>query len=126
MPVRADRTKTHRRLDDSDKALGRELAARRNAVRLTQQRVATRLGVSVRQYAKYERGQSRLSANRYEEILAIFREHSRGSGFEESQMPYEPARPDKETLLQHLGGFESDLKSCLERLRVYRDLVERM
>jgi transcriptional regulator with XRE-family HTH domain len=49
---------------DIDRAVGARLAARRQALGLTRNRIAAAAGVSVQQLAKYEAGANRLSASR--------------------------------------------------------------
>jgi transcriptional regulator with XRE-family HTH domain len=105
--------KNPRKPDESDKAKGRELARRRKAADMTQKHVATRLGISEKQYGKYERGQTRLSATRYDTILQILREHA--GGFAESQDAYTAPLWDRDALLLTLlNRMRDELGSCIE------------
>jgi len=116
---------TPRKPDNSDKAKGQELARLRKIVGMTQKQVAQSLGVSEKQYGKYERGESRLSAGRYETALKILREAGLG-GFEETQSPYHSLpKPARDVLLQHLIEFESALKLTLDRLRLCFEILGR-
>ena len=53
-----------RSINPIDVHLGRRLRQARSAIGLTQQQFADRLGVSVQQLQKYERGSNRISASR--------------------------------------------------------------
>ncbi|MDQ2634807.1 MAG: helix-turn-helix domain-containing protein [Pseudomonadota bacterium] len=117
---------TFRKPDDSDRAKGRELARLRKAVGQTQKQVALRVGVSEKQYGKYERGHTRLSAGRYDTIVKMLQKHAGHGGFEEGQLAYAPPASEKEALLRYLGAFESDLKSCQDRLRLCFEIVGRL
>jgi transcriptional regulator with XRE-family HTH domain len=117
--------KNSRKPDESDRAKGQELAQLRKAVGLSQEKVAIRLGISAKQFSKYELGQNRIPAGRYEAALKILREYAGLSGFEEGQSPYAPPKPEKEALLRCLGAFESDLKSCQDRLKLCFEIVGR-
>ena len=99
---------TSRKPDESDKAKGRELARLRKAAGMSQEQLATRLGISAKQLGKYERGQNRVPIGRYEAALNILRERV-GGGFSESQASYDgPAKDDLRLSLHRL------LKQCLE------------
>jgi transcriptional regulator with XRE-family HTH domain len=110
-----------RRIADShDRAKGRELARLRKASGLSQERVATRLGISPKQFGKYERGQSRIPAGRYEAAMAILREYTgMVGGFSEGQAPYAFPAAAKDTLLRTLRELQAGLKLCI-------DVVERL
>ena len=89
--------KTSRKPDESDRAKGRELARLRKAVGMSQEQLAIRLGISAKQIGKYERGQNRVPAGRYEAASTILREQEAGgSGFAESQAPYGGAEQTRE------------------------------
>lgn len=79
-----------RKAGAKDRVLGRQLAEQRTGLRLTQALVAEAIGVSTQQYGKYERGETRVPAPRYNDIV-IYLESTRGrsSGFgEERQSPF--------------------------------------
>jgi transcriptional regulator with XRE-family HTH domain len=101
-----------RKPDESDRAKGRELARRRKAVGLTQKQVALRLGVSEKQYGKYERGETRLTAGRYDTILRILQEHV--GGFAESQAVYDAPKRERDALLLSLHRMHDELRLCIE------------
>lgn len=103
---------TSRKPDESDKAKGRELARRRKAVGLNQRQVALLIGVSEKQYGKYERGETRLSAGKYDKILQILQGH--GGGFAESQASYSVPSHSKDALLLSLHRMRDELGSCIE------------
>lgn len=103
--------KNFRKLDDSDRAKGRELARRRKAVGLTQKQVALRLGVSEKQYGKYERSETRLTAVDYDTILRILQEHA--GGFAESQAAYDAPKRERDALLLSLHRMH-ELRLCIE------------
>ncbi len=120
-----------RRPDNSDRVRGRELARLRKAVDLTQKQVALLLHISEKQYGKYERGQTRLSATRYEMVLRVLREDAGVGGFEESQSSYDAApKPEKDALLRSIGQLEDDLDSLhlrmRDQLKLYREIVGRL
>lgn len=104
--------KSSRKPNDSDRAKGRELARRRKAVGLTQKQIALRLGVSEKQYGKYERGETRLTASRYDTILRILQEHA--GGFAESQTAYDAPKRERNALLLSLHRMHDELKLCIE------------
>lgn len=104
--------KTSRKPDESDKAKGAELARRRKAVGLTQKQVALLMDVSEKQYGKYERGMTRLSAGRYDTILRVLRE--RRGGFAETQAGYDAPMRDRDALLLSLHRMRDELRSCIE------------
>lgn len=94
--------KTYRKPDEQDKAKGRELARLRKAAGLSQEQLAARLGISTKQLGKYERGQSRMTAVRYDEAMRVIRQHAgTKDGFAEEQAPY-GEMPDKGMLLRML------------------------
>lgn len=105
---------TSRKPDDHDRAKGRELARLRKASGLSQERLATLLGISPKQLGKYERGQNRIPAGRYEAATAILRENgSMVGGFSEGQAPYAvPAA--KDTLLRALREIQERVTVCIE------------
>lgn len=111
---------TSRKPDDHDRAKGRELARLRKASGLSQEQLATRLGISLKQFGKYERGQSRIPAGRYEAAMAILREYGHGAGgFSEDQTPYTVPVAAKDMLLRTLRELQDRLKLCI-------DAVERL
>ena len=72
------------------------------------------LRISLKQYGKYERGQTRISATRYEEAITILRGHAGvAGGFSEEQHAYIPASA-RDSLLRILRGHLDDLKLCIE------------
>ena len=86
---------------------------------MSQEQLALRLGISLKQLGKYERGQSRIPAGRYEEAIVILRGHAGvAGGFSEEQHPYFPAST-KDTLLRTLRGLLDGVKLCI-------DVVERL
>ncbi|NGO51051.1 helix-turn-helix domain-containing protein [Allomesorhizobium camelthorni] len=108
---------TSRKPDDHDRAKGRELARLRKASGLSQEQLATRLGISPKQFGKYERGQSRIPAGRYEAAMAILREYgSLVGGFSEGQAPYAFPAAAKDTLLRTLHELLDRLKLCIDVL----------
>ena len=111
---------TSRKPDDHDRAKGRELARLRKAFGLSQERLATLLGISLKQFGKYERGQSRIPAGRYEAAMAILREYGGAvGGFSEGQVPFVFPAAAKDTLLRSLREIQDRLKLCI-------DAVERL
>src|SRR5688500_10885307 len=103
--------KTSRKPDESDRAKGRELARLRKAAGMSQEQLAIRLGISAKQFGKYERGQNRVPAGRYEAALTILREQAGGSGFAESQAPYGGQERTREALLLSLEQMRNDLNT---------------
>lgn len=61
-----------RKASPKDRERGRELSRKRKSLGITQAEIADRIGVSTQQYGKYERGENRMSVERYEAILAYF------------------------------------------------------
>ena len=59
--------------NDTDSAIGRNLAALRRERRVTQQDLGDALGVTFQQIQKYERGSNRLSAGRLLDAARYFR-----------------------------------------------------
>jgi len=108
-------TTTSRKPNENDRTRGSELALLRKKADLTQEQVAIRLGISAKQYGKYERGQTRLSASRYEEVLRIVRRPQHpGAGFEESQASFDGPRPTREVFMLMLRRLFEDMKRCIE------------
>ena len=106
---------TSRKPDDHDRAKGRGLARLRKASGLSQERLATLLGISPKQFGKYERGQSRIPAGRYEAATTILREYGVVSGgFSEGQAPFEFPNAARDTLLTMLRELQDRLKLCIE------------
>ena len=93
----------------------------RKASGLSQERLASRLGISPKQFGKYERGQSRIPAGRYEAAMEILREYTGVvvGGFSEGQAPYAFPAATKDTLLRTLHELQDRLKLCI-------DVVERL
>lgn len=53
-----------RRVQESDKAIGERILARRNQIEMSQEDLGSALGVSFQQIQKYEKGVNRLSSGR--------------------------------------------------------------
>ena len=100
--------KTSRKPDHYDRAKGRELARLRKAAGLSQEQLATRLRISPKQLGKYERGQSRIPAGRYEAAMEILREN-RGmvAGFSEGQAPYGIPTATRDTRCEPCVSFRT-------------------
>lgn len=106
---------TSRKPDDHDRAKGRELARSRKASGLSQERLATLLGISPKQLGKYERGQSRIPAGRYEAATTILREYGvMIGGFSEGQAPFAFPNAAKDTLLRALREIRDRVTLCIE------------
>ncbi|MGQ2991222.1 helix-turn-helix domain-containing protein [Brevundimonas sp.] len=60
-----------RRPDEADAHIGRRIAARRQALGLSQDALARRLGLSFQQIQKYESGANRVPASRLNRIAAL-------------------------------------------------------
>ena len=111
---------TSRKPDIHDQKSGRELAQLRKAFGFSQERLAEQLGISVRQYRKYERGQSRIPLVRFETAMQILREHPNfPGGFAEVQAPYSVSPVGKDFLLKKLRGLQDEVKLSI-------DVVERL
>lgn len=95
-----------------DRERGRELARKRKAVGLSQAEVATALGVSTQQYGKYERGENRVTASRYETLVRYFEEHASGI--------IEPAQARPQAPIT-----KSSLQRSLDQIRSAIDLLQR-
>jgi transcriptional regulator with XRE-family HTH domain len=109
---------TSRKPDENDKAKGRELARLRKAAGLSQDRFATQLEISLKQLGKYERGQSRIPAGRYEAMTTMLRNLAGAlDGFAESQAPYAAREAAKEVLQQGLDRLDADLRRWKEALK---------
>ena len=102
---------TSRKPDESDKAKGRELARLRKAASLSQEQLAIRLGISAKQFGKYERGLNRIPAGRYEAALRILREQPDVAGFAESQASYNGPDMRRDAVLLALEQMKNDLNS---------------
>jgi transcriptional regulator with XRE-family HTH domain len=104
-----------RRIADGHyRAKGRELARLRKASGLSQEQLATRLGISPKQLGKYERARAAASrAGRYDAAMAILREYTGMvvGGFSEGQAPYAFPASVKDTLLRTLRFSESMVKT---------------
>lgn len=59
------------RADGADEAFGRQLRQLREAVGLSQEDVADRLGITRQQYSKYEKGENRVSRGRLTELKRL-------------------------------------------------------
>lgn len=57
-----------RRVGEKDQAIGERMRTQRMAIGMTQEELASRLGVSFQQIQKYERGANRVSAVRLSQI----------------------------------------------------------
>jgi len=107
--------KTSRKPDQHDKAKGRELARLRKAAGISQERLARQLGISTKQFGKYERGQSRMPAGRYELALQILQmARGKAGGFAEDQAPFAGSPREKETLLKELRNLQDYVKRCID------------
>ena len=67
-----------------DRERGRLLSRRRKSLGLSQAVVAAGIGVSTQQYGEYERGENRMSVERYEAICAGLDAMEAGRGFQEA------------------------------------------
>jgi transcriptional regulator with XRE-family HTH domain len=63
-PAAAPRTVVRKRAVDADRHVGAKMRERRIMLGLTQAVIADRLGITLQQLSKYERGLNRLSAGR--------------------------------------------------------------
>lgn len=63
---------TDRRAGSADAAIGRRIRQTRSSHRMTQDALATKLGLSCQQVQKYENGTTRISASRLVEIARLF------------------------------------------------------
>jgi transcriptional regulator with XRE-family HTH domain len=81
---------TSRKPNERDRQRGRELAQRRKAAGMSQEKLAELLHISTYQLGKYERGQTRMSANRYEAAITILdAQETAYMGFREDAAVYE-------------------------------------
>lgn len=71
-PVKKDEH-AMRRVGDQDATLGQRIKVRRSELGMSQQELATALGVSFQQVQKYETGRNRVTANRLEVIAKALR-----------------------------------------------------
>jgi transcriptional regulator with XRE-family HTH domain len=119
---------TSRKPDDSDKARGRELAQLRKAAGMSQEQLASQLGISARQLSKYELGQNKISISRYEEALRILRRQKHAiAGFAESQASYGEPKPVRDALLLSLGLLQNDLDSWRNQMNsIHHQLQDRL
>jgi transcriptional regulator with XRE-family HTH domain len=92
--------------DGHDRAKGRKLARLRKASGLPQERLATRLGISPKQLGKYERGQNRIPAGRYEGALRCGYEMNRIADAEANEQgtPGERSVRNRKFHKQCIGG----------------------
>ncbi|MBX3596152.1 MAG: helix-turn-helix transcriptional regulator [Rhizobiaceae bacterium] len=95
-----------------DRERGRQLARMRKDRGLSQAEVASMLGVSTQQYGKYERGENRLTASRYELLEGFFR--GENTGMEEAEQSKYQAPISK-----------SSLQKSLDQIRAAVDLLQR-
>jgi transcriptional regulator with XRE-family HTH domain len=59
-----------RSVQEADTVLGERVRARRNEMKISQQALGEKLGVSFQQVQKYEKGVNRIGANRLQQICA--------------------------------------------------------
>lgn len=95
-----------------DRERGRQLARMRKGLGLSQAEVAAVLGVSTQQYGKYERGENRLTASRYEALERYFRDTAAGLS-ESAQARYQAPTT------------KSALQKSLDQIRAAVDLLQR-
>jgi transcriptional regulator with XRE-family HTH domain len=103
-----------RRPTEQDRALGPRLKALRKAAGLTQEGLASALGVSYQQVQKYEKGTSRVSGGRLQQaaaLLGVSLQELVGDlgvpGFAESGGPnYEAGGSDAAELVRHFGTIK--------------------
>jgi transcriptional regulator with XRE-family HTH domain len=104
-----------RKPDERDKQRGRELAQRRRDAGLTQEQLALMLSVSVRQYGKYERGETRMSSNLYDAARKILLPAGAPAGLAESGATYQAApMTTKEVSKRVIQRAQHDLALVME------------
>ena len=101
-----------RKPNSKDRERGRELAQLRKDRRLTQAAVAERIGVSTQQYGKYERGENRLSVDRYDAILKCLDDLKPGlaTGLGEKSQANFDAPISKSALQKRVDEMQAALK----------------
>ena len=117
-----------RRPTEQDRALGPRLKALRKTAGLTQEGLASALGVSYQQVQKYEKGTSRMSGGRLQQAASLLGvslqelvAEAGAPGFAEVSTPgYEAGSPDAAELLRHFAkikdGGDRDMVLRLARL----------
>jgi len=108
-----------RKPNAQDRERGRELRRLRKTRGLTQAAVAECIGVSTQQHGKYERGENRLSVDRYNAILKCLDELKPGqaSGFSETAQARFEAPISKSAVQKRLV----DLQEALNLFQRYLD-----
>lgn len=101
-----------RRPTEQDRAVGPRLKALRKTAKLTQEGLATALGVSYQQVQKYEKGTSRMSGGRLRQaasLLGVSLQDLVGeaeqTGFAEGAGPGYEAGDGAAELLKHFGAI---------------------
>lgn len=95
----------------ADKERGRELRRLRKSLGLSQTDVAAGVGVSTQQCGKYERGENRMSVDRYEAILSFLNSFSgQTAGFSETLQTTFEAPVSKLALQKSLDEMQEALK----------------
>ncbi|PSM19568.1 MULTISPECIES: helix-turn-helix domain-containing protein [Nitratireductor] len=109
---------TSRKPDERDKQMGRVLAHHRKAAGQSQAELARQLGLSGQQVGKYERGESRIPAGRFEEAMAILgAQEAAPDGFGEEGRPYRVSDNARADVLRLLDRLRSDLETCIEQVK---------
>ncbi len=103
-----------------DREVGQQISRLRKAAGLTQETLASKLGVSQQQVGKYERGENRLSHTRLEEIHRLLTDYDGGAGFAEEPAVFQSTLTDamKAEVTLSIARMEEEIKRLRQLLNV--------
>ncbi|WP_442578235.1 helix-turn-helix domain-containing protein [Mesorhizobium sp. ASY16-5R] len=83
--------------------------------RLTQEQLGSLVDLSATQIGKYERGENRMSATRFEQLLSVLgTEQPARPGFAEAQRAYHVPKFDLDGLARSLKTIRREVDRCLK------------